>query len=350
LLKVLLGGAVNRSTLEAVCADLVSTPNPQTLRGYLNTQLCVEEWPELERRLNVALAAEMPARVRRYAQELAIDYHDRPYSGNAPQEEGLWVRSPAKGGTTRFSRIATASLRLQGLRLTVALHFVLPGEATVSVLDTLLTRVTALGVEVACLLLDKGFDGIPTMAYLTHHRYPALLACTIRGTTGGPRALCQGRRSYQTAHTFKGAHGTEFSVPVAVCRVFTTAKRTTRLKRRAEWLLFLQIHLNLPPRYARHLYRGRFGIETRYRCAGRVRGWTTSANPVYRFILIALAFVLLKVWLHLRWIFTQVPRRGQRRLDTTRFQLTRFAALIRRTLEHLYGSTQLVIAPAVPRC
>src|SRR5262249_23075806 len=108
--------------------------------------------------------------------------------------------------------------------------------------------------------------------------------------------------------------------------------------------------LDLSPRYARHLYRGRFGIETSYRCAGRVRGWTTFANPAYRFVLIALAFVLLNVWLHLRWIFTQVARRGQRRLDTTRFELTRFAAFIRRTLEHLYGSIQLVIAPAVPRC
>ena len=97
------------------------------------------------------------------------------------------------------------------------------------------------------------------------------------------------------------------------------------------------------------MYRGRFGIETSYRCAGRVRGWTTAANPAYRFVLIALAFVLLNVWLHLRWIFTQVARRGQRWLDTTRFQLTRFVAFIRRTLEHLYESTQLVIAPAVPR-
>jgi hypothetical protein len=349
LLKVLLGVAVNRSTLEAVCTDLVSMPNPQTIRGYLNTQLCVEELPELEGRLNAALAAEVPARVRRATQEIAIDYHDRPYYGKTPQEEGLWVRGHAKDGTPRFYRIATAYLRLKGLRLTVALHFVLPGEDTVSVLDILLTRVTALGVKIACLLLDKGFAGIPTLAYLTRHRYPALIACPIRGTQGGTRALCHGRRSYRTVHTFKGAHGTEFSALVAVCRVFTTAKRTNRLRRRAEWLLFLQIHLDLSPRYARHLYRGRFGIETSYRCAGRVRGWTTSANPVYRFVPIALAFVLLNVWLHLRWIFTQVAHRGQRWLDTPRFQLTRFVAFIRRTLEHLDESTQLVIAPAVPR-
>lgn len=104
-----------------------------------------------------------------------------------------------------------------------------------------------------------------------------------------------------------------------------------------------------PPRSARQLYRGRFGSETSYRCAGRVRGWTTSRNPAYRFILIALAFVLLNVWIHLRWIFTQVSSHGRRCLDTTRFPLTRFALFIRRTLEYLYGCLQLVTAPAMPR-
>ena len=102
LLKVLLGVAVNRGTIEAVCADLVGAPDPQTIRGYLNEQLCVEELPELERRLNAALAAELPPRVRRPAQEVALDYHDRPYYGKTAQAEGLWVRGHAKDGTTRF--------------------------------------------------------------------------------------------------------------------------------------------------------------------------------------------------------------------------------------------------------
>jgi hypothetical protein len=349
LVKVLLGVAVNRSTIEAVCADLVSTPDPQTIRGYLNAQLRVEELPELEGRLNAALAAEVPPRVRRHAQEVAIDYHDRPYYGKAPQATGLWVRGHAKDGTTRFYRIATAYLRLKGLRLTVALRFVLPTDTTVSVVERLLTQVRALGIEISCLLLDKGFAGIAVLEYLSARRQPALIACTIRGTQGGTRALCQGRKSYRTTHTFRGPQGRAYRAEVVVCRVFTTARRTHRLPRRAEWLVFIQLHLACSPRYARQLYRGRFGIETSYRCAGRVRGWTTAQNPAYRFVLLALAFVLLNVWIHLRWIFSQVPRRGQRGLDPTRLPLPRFAAFIRRTLEDLYGCTQLVIAPAVPR-
>jgi len=349
LLKVVLGVAVTRSPSEALCADLVGTPDPQTIRGYLNAQLRGEELPELERRRNAALAAEVPRRVRRHAQEVALDSHDRPYYGKAPQAPGLWVRGHATEGTTRCSRIATAYVRLQGLRLTVALRFVLPTATTVSVVERLLTQGQALGLEGSCRLLDKGFAGIAVLEYLSAQQQPALSACPVRGRQGGTRALCRGRKSYRTTPPFRGPQGREYTAEVMVCRVFTTARRTHRLRRRAQWLVFIQLHGAFSPRYARQLYRGRFGIETSYRCAGRVRGWTTTRNPASRFVLLALAFVWLNVWLPLRGIFSQVPRRGQRGLESMRLPLLRFTAFIRRTLEHLYGCTQLVIAPAVPR-
>jgi IS4 transposase len=120
------------------------------------------------------------------------------------------------------------------------------------------------------------------------------------------------------------------------------------MKRRADWLVFILINLELSPRQARRLYPRRFGVETSYRCSGQVRGWTTSKNAAYRFMLIGLGFFLLNVWLHLRWLFTQVPRRGRRKLDTKRFQLTRFAKFILRALEQRYGCVHKVIAPAIP--
>lgn len=80
-----------------------------------------------------------------------------------------------------------------------------------------------------------------------------------------------------------------------------------------------------------------------------MRGWTTSPNPAYRFVLIAVSFVLLNVWVHLRWLFTQVPRRGYRWLDTKRFQLNRLVKFIIRALERHYGCVQGILATAVPR-
>src|SRR4030095_9731772 len=329
------------------CAELVGTPHPQTMRGYFNEQLRVEDLPALEVQLKTALAAEVPRHVRRQSQEVAIDYHDRPYYGKGEQAHELWVRGKAKDGTTRFYRVATAYLILNGLRVTLAIHFVLPEDEAVRVVGGLLRRVHAQGIQVSCLLLDKGFESIAMMEYLTRQGQAALIACPIRGTTGGTRALCQGHKSYATEHTFKDQHGEEFTAPVLVCRVFTTARRTGRLQRQAEWLLFIELGLTLSPRYARHLYSHRFGIETSYRCEGQVRGWTTAKNPAYRFVLLALAFVLLNVWILLRWHFSQVPRRGRRWLDGHRLPLHRFVTFLQHALEAWYGCVPAIPAPAL---
>jgi putative transposase len=349
LINILLGVAANCGTVQALGTDLVGSPDPETIRGYLREQLRVEDLPELEQRLNAALAKEIPARVWRRACDVALDFHDRPYYGKTSQAEGLWVRAQAKDGTTHFYRIATAYVMLHDLRVTLAIHFVLPEDETVKTVEILLQQVEKCPICIKRLFLDKGFGSIAVMTYLTHQGLPAVIACTIRGKTGGTRALCQGRKSYRTTHTFQGKDDLTFTANLAVCRAFTTAKRTKRLKPRLVWLVYILINLDLAPKAVRRLYRKRFGIETSYRCSGQVRGWTTSNNPAYRFVLMALTFVLLNVWIHLRWLFTQLPRRGHRRLDTKRFELTRLAKFIRRALEDRYGCVREIVALAAPR-
>jgi putative transposase len=347
LMNALLGMAVNRTTLEAVCADL-GLPEAEALRRYFNDQLQVEDLPKLERQLNAALRAEIPPRVWRQARDVAIDFHDRPYYGKQPPEEGLWVRGEARDGTTRFYRVATAYVILNGLRQTLAIRFVVPDQTVVKVLDHLLKCLKTLGIRLDKLFLDKGFASIAVMEYLTRRHQSALIACPIRGKQGGTRALCKGAKSYRTTYTFESGEQT-FTANLAVCRSFTTAKRSQRLKRRAVWLIYILIHLDLAPQQARRWYRRRFGIESSYRCAGQVRGWTTSPNPAYRFVLFAVSFVLLNVWLHLRWLFTQVPRRGRRGLNVTEFQLSRLAKFIRRALERQYGCRNAIQATVAPR-
>ncbi len=354
LYDVLLATCASGQSLEAVCQDLVEAPEADTLRSYFNEQLRLEALPQLEQQLNGALSAEIPQRLLRKPQKIAIDFHDRPYYGKAPQEQAPWVRGRAKAGTTRFFRIATAYVIHRGLRLTLALHFVLPEEDTVTVLKALLRRISALEVPVGCLLLDKGFAGIETMLYLSTQRLPALIACPIRGkkgpNPGGTRALCQGRKSYRTRYSFRNSK-TSFTAEVAVCRVFTTARRTGRMQRRSTGLIFIVIGPELEglsPRALRRLYRLRFGVETSYRLSGQVRGWTTSRNAAYRFVLLGLSFFMVNVWVHLCWLYRQVPRRGGRWLDRERFRLRRYAAFILQALRQRYGYVQAIVATAAP--
>jgi len=349
LLHILLTAAARQCTIESTCAELESGPGAETVRQHLNEQLTAERLPELESRLNEALASQAPTRLRHKEQDLAIDLHDRPYYGKTSQDEGLWVRGKAKDGTTHFYRVATAYVIRHGLRVTLALRFYLPTDSVVGVLERLVGRVKEMGIGIKRLFLDKGFAGIDVQTYLQHSGTPALIACTIRGKTGGTRALCLGHKSYSTTHTFcNQTDKKEVTANIAVCRVFTTAKRTGRMKRRAEWLLFILINLELTPKQARRLYRRRFGVETSYRCAGQVRAWTTARNPALRFVLIGLSFFLQNVWLHLRWLYTQVPRRGRRWLDTKRFTLRRFARFIVSAVERRYGCVSEIIAPAAP--
>jgi putative transposase len=283
------------------------------------------------------------------ARDVAIDLHDRPYYGTSPQAEGGWVRGEAKAGTTYFYRLATAYVMHNDLRVTVALRFVRPEDDMLSILDHVLQRIASLGLHLKRLFLDKGFAGTPVLAYLTQRRQSAIIACPMRGTTGGTRALCQGQRSDRTSYTFNGGSAEAFTAEVVVCRVLMTSKRRQWRKRRASWLLYILIGLDLAPKRVRKLYRRRFGIESSYRCAGRMRGWTTSRNAAYRFVLMGLSFVLLNVWVHLRWLYTQVPRRGHRWLMTQHFALRRFAHFVRQALERHYGAIHEITAPAVPR-
>ena len=349
LLNVLLGVAVSQGTLEAVCQDLQGIAKPETVRTYLNKQLRVADLPQLEQGLNAALAEQAPTRVFQKPQEVAIDFHDRPYYGKTPQPEGLWVHGQLRDGTHCFYRVATAYVIRNGLRVTLSIRFVLPGDDTLHVLKDLIAGLQARQLEIACLFLDKAFAGIDQLRYLSSLGLPAIIACSIRGKQAGTRALCQGNKSYLPTYTFRNTRGRKsFTANLAVCRVFTTAKRTGRKKRQARWLIFILINLTCSPQQAKRLYRRRFGIETSYRCTAQVLGWTTSPNPAYRFVLLALSFFLLNVWVHLCWLFTQQARRGGRFLDTKRFQLSRLAKFLIRSLERYYGCIHEITALAAP--
>jgi putative transposase len=349
LYQVLIGVAANQSTIEAVCADLANSPDSETIRSYLNEQLRVEDLPRLQRCINAAMRANWPASLRAgKSLEVAIDFHDRPYYGKAEQNEALWVRGEAKDGTTRFYRVATAYLIKRGKRVTLSVRFVLPEDQTLDVLRDLLRNLRQSRLKVRCLYLDKGFATVSVFDYLARRGQSALIACPIRGKAGGTRALCKGRKSYCTTHTFSAGKQKQFTAQVAVCRVFTTSKRRGQNAKRAAWLLFVQIGMNLTPQRCQKQYRKRFGIETSYRLANRLLGWTTSTNAAYRFMLIGLGFILLNVWVHLSWLYTQVARRGGRYLAKEIFRQARFIKFLIRALERLYGYVTAITAPSVP--
>ena len=73
VLDVLIKAAVTQQTIECVCNDVDETVDGETIRGYLNEQIRVDDLQELERRVNQALVAGLPRRLWKVKLQSAID-------------------------------------------------------------------------------------------------------------------------------------------------------------------------------------------------------------------------------------------------------------------------------------
>jgi hypothetical protein len=323
------------SSLEAVCADLEDVADSNTLREYVNQALPSDELSAQEEQANLALAECIPESMARQAIEIAVDYHDEPFYGKQEATRAVTCSGQAKKGTTHFVRIATAYVIWRQVRLTLAVHYVLPNEEALEVLKILLKRLKKLGFSAKVLYMDKGFAATPIVEYLTTEKQPAIIANPIRGKTGGTRALCHGRSSYTTTYTF--TNGTSARIAMKASLVPDKTKKLHR-----KWLSFLVILLDWSPDKIYQEYRRRFGVECSYRILRRLRATTTSRNPVLRFFLLSLGLILTNVWVLLRWEFARLLATGPRRVDEKLFRLHRFSKLLIRSIEKLYGTISAI--------
>jgi hypothetical protein len=340
--NVLVKAAIERTSIEASCADLSQVVDSNTLREHVNRMLDVSRLAELEVELNEALAACLPADVPQQGVGVAIDTHDEPFYGKTPALLAHTCRGQARKGTSHFVRLGSAYVMWRQVRLTLALTFVLPHDKPLDIVRRLYERVRERGIMPGVVYLDKLF-GLPAIArYFTDQRQPALLACTIRGQKGGTRALAKGRKSYRTTHTFKdGTH-----VEMAMVATFTLNRKG---KRHRKWQAFMLVLLDWSPKKIHDRYRRRFGIETSYRQLRRVRAFTTSLNPALRFLLLGLGLLLVNLWSVLRWSVARVMAPGPRRVDPLRFQFQRFVRFLLHAIDMAYGAIRSIQTPFVPQ-
>jgi hypothetical protein len=345
---VLVKAAVTGQTIETACNDLDEMVDGETIRGYLNEQVRLDDLHTLEQQVNQALVAGLPRRIRKSKLEIAIDLHDEPFYGHTPELLALTCGGPAHKGTTRFFRVATAYLIFKDMRLTLALLFVRSEDELAELVAALGRRLRILRLKVKRLYLDKGFCTLPVLRHLNKSGWPAILACPIRGKKGGTRGLCQGNQSYRTQHTFKSNQYGALTVPLAIVRTYTSHQRSKRKKRRATWLVYVVLNGQFNPKTIRHLYRKRFGIEASYRCMRQVRAWTTSRNGALRFLLISLGFILINLWVELRWRFCQIKQQGRRQIDTKRLELQRLLSFLNHAIKKIYGVVSFITADIEP--
>jgi len=299
------------------------------VRVQLNKLLNVKALKQHEQQMNEALTEWLPPTLYSRRLELALDIHDEPFYGKSAAFEGYVCRGAAKAGTTHFIRVASVYIIWRDVRLTLAVTYVRPNEAMLRIVKRLLKRVAAVGLRWYSLYMDKGFCSTQLIRYLQARHTPAIIACAIRGKTGGIRALCAGHKSYTTDYTF--GDGTQ------VCLVLYRRRLHDKNGQPYwKWLAYILIELRWLPGEVFVLYRRRFGIECSYRSMRHTKAATTSHNPAVRFFLLGFALLLENLWVRLRHTVARVPGPGPRRIRMTHFPLHRFLMFVARAIEQVY--------------
>ena len=341
--NLLLKAVAEGSSLEAVCADSCGVMASNTLREQLNTALDGCALRQQEAEMNAALADAIPAGMPRGGLEVALDTHDEPFYGKTPELLSYTCKTRAKAGTTHFFRIASAYVIWHEVRLTLALTYVLPEDDLPGVVERLFQRLEHLGLHATVAYLDKGFCSGEILRYLQRTRQAAVLACPIRGKTGGIRALCQGQGSFSTDYTFTdGTHA-----PVVLVDTRVRDPKTKHKQRK--WLAFVRVNLDWTPQQVYRKYRRRFGIEASYRLLRQVKVFTNSRNPALRFFFLGLGLLMQNVWVLARWLFTRRPGKGRHKLISALLRFARFRKLLVRAVERYYPPPLAISVFASPQ-
>jgi putative transposase len=183
LLGVLFAACARLCSLAAACWSLAHAPSRETVRQAVRAWLPRRD--ELLRRLNRALAADVPRAWRRRPQQVAVDLVLIPYHGQPLLDLKEVYRSQARSGTSHFHAYATAYVNYRGQRFTLALTMVERSEKLQEVLRRLLTRLSRLGIAPGLLLLDRGFWSVAVIRYLQAARRAFLMPVVLRGRRAG---------------------------------------------------------------------------------------------------------------------------------------------------------------------
>lgn len=322
LLHTLFAAAARLVSLYAACQSLAKAPCLQTVFNALASTL--PAYAELQRRVNRALAGDLPRPLRRRPQRLAVDLTLIPYHGQPCRDLSEIFRSQAKCGTSHFHAYASAYVVCQGQRYTLALTPVTRGEKMNEVVKRLMRLAADTGVRTRLLLLDRGFYSVEVIRYLQAARIPFLMPAVAHGrkpTKGKPatgiRALTLWKRSGWSEHTLTSKKRTARVSIAVVCRNYRGQRKR---KGRYAWVYAFWGFQPGSLRGVADTYRTRFGIESSYRQMHQARIRTCTRDPQLRFLFVAIALILRNVWVWFHWEVLSTPRQGARKLHPERLR------------------------------
>jgi hypothetical protein len=338
---VLLRAASRGDSIEHTAYTLTGVPSSNDIRYHLDKY---QDMATLEQQVNAALQSRIPPKIAKHSQRLAIDLNLLPFYGIPNAVEAPYIyRSQAKAGTTCFFAYATIYVICRNKRVTLGIHAVPRQETLVATITYLLAMLSPRRIRVKRLFLDRGFYSVPVIRWLKALNFPFLMPAIIRGKTGGTRQLLIGRTSYATNYTLNSPqYGSVTCQMAVVCNYYKGFKG----KHGIQYSLYVVYRIKVALDQLHHHYKKRFGIETSYRIKNPCRIRTTTKNPVVRLLFVALAFILVNLWVYLLWHFVSRTQRGGRVVYRKLFGLKTMLDFLCHAVERHFPPIIAVYLPA----
>ncbi len=335
--EIMIKAASEADSIESTCGKLENAPSAKNIHYHLNK---FQDIDELIEQINMALSDRTPRGLKSKRLKIAIDLNLIEYYGNPSEKEAPYIyRSQAKNGTNSFYAYASAYVIKKNKRVTLALIPVRRGETMVSVLTRLLELVTALGIGIKRLYLDRGFYNVPVIRWLQTLQIPFVMPVIIRGKKGGTRRLLHGKQSYGTVYTMNSQQYGSVSFDVWIYSSYRAGQYKKHGIKHFAYAVY-QVPIRL--RAIHGDYRLRFGIETSYRLKNLCRIRTTIKNPIVRLLFVAIAFLLVNLWVYILWHFVSRSRKGGRDIFRSRFPLRKMLSFLQHAIERHFGASYCV--------
>ena len=204
---------------------------------------------------------------------IAFDWHDQLFYGDKESEMVNGIRS--KDGSSYAYQYLTASILVDGRRLTVVLTPIKSREHMLAYIEDALNRMRNMGIRVRHLLFDAGFTSLALPRHLQEHGYTYVMRFSSNEITkridlkDGEEALypCDDPFRLVRADDLKAGKSYLFATNMT-CRPKTVLRR----------------------------YKKRWGIETSYREHNVFLAKTTSKDYRVRLLYYAVAVCIYNAW------------------------------------------------------
>jgi putative transposase len=328
LWQVLIYSSLQRRSFEFCLRQVTSTRSASSWRLALASLLA--HWPmgTWEEEFNRRLREPWLARLRGQRFQLVGDETFLPFWGRAQGPLKAEIRpSQPKGGTTSFFAYVTLCALWRDERIVLGVTRFRRGESLAAALDRLAAPLLEAGLHADCWLWDRGAANVATLAWWQQRGLPFLVAAPRRGPKHGVDAILT---------QLEAQHGASRHQPAAVTQPYTLQPmKSSGLAPVTVTLVVAWERVKAKPRERRQRglrrakakagqrwravayftdgrdwrgrggavqanYRRRQSIESSYRLLHASRARTSSRDPLYRLLLVLIAFLLQNLWVEAR--------------------------------------------------